>query len=201
MSEIITVTGTVDEIIYTNSDNGYTVCGIDSADEGLFTAVGYMPSISEGESVALSGNWTTHPDYGEQFKAEYYETVLPSDEEAILKYLGSGIVQGIRETTAKKLVAHFGCDILNIMLQNPERLSEIKGISKEKARKIGASFAELQSMQSIVMFLQQYGITANMAVKVHNVLGANSVDMIKQNPYILSDMVDGISFKTSDNSL
>ncbi len=198
MSEIITVTGTVDEIIYTNSDNGYTVCGIDSADEGLFTAVGYMPSISEGESVALSGNWTTHPDYGEQFKAEYYETVLPSDEEAILKYLGSGIVQGIRETTAKKLVAHFGCDILNIMLQNPERLSEIKGISKEKARKIGASFAELQSMQSIVMFLQQYGITANMAVKVHNVLGANSVDMIKQNPYILSDMVDGISFKTSD---
>lgn len=198
MSEIITVTGTVDEIIYTNSDNGYTVCGIDSADEGLFTAVGYMPFISEGESVALSGNWTTHPDYGEQFKAEYYETVLPSDEEAILKYLSSGIVQGIREATAKKLIAHFGCDILNIMLQDPERLSEIKGISKEKARKIGASFAELQSMQSIVMFLQQYGITANMAVKVHNSLGAHSVDMIKQNPYILSDMVDGISFKTSD---
>lgn len=199
MSEIITVTGTVEEIIYTNPDNGYTVCGIDSADEGLFTAVGYMPFISEGESVALSGNWTTHPDYGEQFKAEYYETVLPSDEEAILKYLGSGIVQGIREATANKLVEHFGCDVLNIMLQEPERLSEIKGISKEKARKIGAAFAQLQSMQNIVMFLQQYGITANMAVKVHNSLGADSVDMIKKNPYILSDMVDGISFKTADS--
>ncbi len=199
MSEIITVTGAVEEIIYTNPDNGYTVCGIDSADEGLFTAVGYMPFISEGESVALSGNWTTHPDYGEQFKAEYYETVLPSDEEAILKYLGSGIVQGIREATANKLVEHFGCDVLNIMLQEPERLSEIKGISKEKARKIGAAFAQLQSMQNIVMFLQQYGITANMAVKVHNSLGADSVDMIKKNPYILSDMVDGISFKTADS--
>lgn len=198
MSEIITITGTVEEIIYSNPDNGYTVCGIDSAEEGLFTATGYMPFISEGESVALSGNWTTHPDYGEQFKAEYYETVMPSDEESILKYLGSGIIPGIREATAKKLINHFGCDILNIMLNEPARLAEIKGISKEKAAKIGAAFCELQSMQNIVMFLQQYNISANMAVKIHNALGANSVDMIKKNPYILADMVDGISFKTSD---
>ena len=80
MSEIITVTGTVEEIIYSNPDNGYSVVGIDSVEEGQFTATGYMPFITEGESVALSGNWTTHPDYGEQFKAEYYETVMPSDE-------------------------------------------------------------------------------------------------------------------------
>lgn len=199
MSEIITVTGTVEEIIYTNPDNGYTVCGIDSADEGLFTATGYMPFLSEGESVALSGSWTTHPDYGEQFKTEYYETVMPSDEESILRYLSSGIVPGIREATAKKLLAHFGCDVLDIMLREPPRLAEIKGISAEKAKSIGVAFAELQSMQNIVMFLQQYGISANMAVKVHNVLGANSVDMIKKNPYILSDMVDGISFKSADN--
>ena len=198
MSEIITVTGTVEEIIYTNPDNGYTVCVIDSAEESIFTATGYMPFISEGESVALSGNWTQHPDYGEQFKAEYYETVLPSDEEAIIKYLGSGIISGIREATAKKLVAHFGTEILDIMLQNPERLAEIKGISREKAEKIGKSFAEARSMQNVVMFLQQYSITANMAVKIHNVLGANAVEMIKKNPYILADMVDGIAFKTAD---
>ena len=198
MNEIITITGTVEEIIYSNPDNGYTVCGIDSAEEGLFTATGYMPFLSEGESVALSGNWTTHPDYGEQFKAEYYETVMPSDEESILKYLGSGIVPGIREATAKKLIDHFGCDILKIMLSEPERLAEVKGISKEKAKKIGVAFAELQSVQNIVMFLQQYSISANMAVKVHNALGANAVDMVKKNPYILSDMVDGITFKTAD---
>ena len=198
MSEIITVTGTVEEIIYTNPDNGYTVCVIDSAEESIFTATGYMPFISEGESVALSGNWTQHPDYGEQFKAEYYETVLPSDEEAIIKYLGSGIISGIREATAKKLVAHFGTEILDIMLQNPERLAEIKGISREKAEKIGKSFAEARSMQNVVMFLQQYSITANMAVKIHSALGSNAVEMIKKNPYILADMVDGIAFKTAD---
>ena len=198
MSEIITVTGTVEEIIYSNPDNGYSVVGIDSVEEGQFTATGYMPFITEGESVALSGNWTTHPDYGEQFKAEYYETVMPSDEESIIKYLSSGIISGIREATAKKLIDHFGLDVLQIMLTQPSKLAEIKGISKEKAKKICEQFAEIQSMQNIVMFLQQYGISATTAVKVHNSLGANSVELIKKNPYILSDMVDGISFKTSD---
>ncbi|MCH5210599.1 MAG: ATP-dependent RecD-like DNA helicase [Oscillospiraceae bacterium] len=198
MNEIITITGTVEEIIFSNPDNGYTICGIDSTEEGLFTATGYMPFLSEGESVALSGIWVTHPDYGEQFKVEYYEKVMPSDEESIIRYLGSGIIPGIREATAKKLVKHFGCEVLDIMLANPESLSEIKGISKEKAKKIGEEFQKLQSMQNIVMFLQQYNISANMAVKVHNVLGAAAVDMIKKNPYIMSDMVDGITFKTAD---
>lgn len=198
MNEIITVTGTVEEIIYSNPDNGYTVCGIDSVDEGLFTATGYLPFITEGESVALSGNWVMHPDYGEQFKIEYYECVMPSDEESILKYLSSGIVSGIREATAKKLLNHFGTEVLEIMLKEPERLAEVKGISKEKAKTIGKSFCEIQSMQNVVMFLQQYNISANMAVKVHNILGSNSVDMIRKNPYILSDTVEGITFKTAD---
>ncbi len=198
MSNIITITGTVDEIIYSNPDNGYTVCGIDSPNEGLFTATGYMPFISEGESVALSGEWITHPDYGEQFKTEYYETVLPSDEESILRYLGSGIVPGIRAATAEKLVRRFGCDVLQIMLSEPQKLSEVKGISREKALKIGAAFSELQSTRNIVMFLRQYNISASTAVKIHNALGANSVSLIKQNPYILSDTVDGVSFNTSD---
>ncbi len=198
MNEIITVTGTVEEIIYSNPDNGYTVCGIDSAEEGLFTATGYMPFLTEGESVSLSGAWVTHPDYGEQFKTEYFERVLPSDEESVIRYLGSGIIQGIREATAKKLVERFGREVLDIMLTSPEKLSEIKGISKEKAKKIGEEFAKLQSVQSIVMFLQQYGISANMAVKAHNALGAGAVDMIRKNPYVLADMVDGITFKTAD---
>ena len=133
MSEIITVTGTVEEIIYSNPDNGYSVVGIDSVEEGQFTATGYMPFITEGESVALSGNWTTHPDYGEQFKAEYYETVMPSDEESIIKYLSSGIISGIREATAKNLSTISGLDVLQIMLTQPSKLAEIKGISKEKS--------------------------------------------------------------------
>lgn len=196
--ETVTVTGIVEEIIYANPDNGYTVCDIESKEEGLFTATGYMPYVSEGESVSMSGSWTTHPEYGEQFKVAYYESVLPTDEESILKYLSSGVVSGIREATAKKLIERFGTDILQILLTEPERISEIKGISKKRALEIGKSYRELQSMQSVVMFLQQYNVSANMAVKVHNILGTNAVNTIKENPYILADKVDGITFKTSD---
>ena len=199
MNEFEKVEGNVVEIVYTNPENGYTVCEIDSREEGVFTATGYMPYLSEGERVAVTGMWVNHPEYGEQFKAEYYESVLPTEEDAVLRYLSSGIVPGIREATAVKLVEHFGGEVLKIMLTEPLRLSEIKGISKAKAEKIGEDFLNLQSVQGIVMFLQQYKISANMAVKVHQALGVNAVELIKKNPYILSDMVEGISFKTADN--
>lgn len=196
--ETITISGVIEEIIYNNPDNGYTICDVNSSEEGLFTATGYMPYVSEGESVSLSGSWTTHPDYGEQFKVSYYETVLPTDEQSILKYLSSGVIPGIREATAKKLMERFGTDILQILLTEPEKIAEIKGITKEKAKKIGESYQELQSMQNIVMFLQQYNVNANIAVKVHNILGTNAVNAIRENPYILADRIDGVSFKTSD---
>ncbi len=199
MTEYDRVEGNVIEIVYQNPENGYTVCEIDSLAEGLFTATGYMPYLTEGERIALTGMWVSHPEYGEQFRTDYYESVLPTDEDSILRYLSSGIVPGIREATAIKLIENFGTDVLNIMLNSPERLSEVKGISKKKAIKIGEDFMNLQSVQGIVMFLQQYKVSANMAVKVHKALGTNAVEKIKNNPYILSDMVDGISFKTADN--
>lgn len=199
MERIFELTGTVVEIIYTNPDNGYTVCDIENQDEGLFTATGYMPYVSEGEELKMTGSWVSHPDYGEQFKVDYYETLLPRDEEAVVRYLASGIVSGVREATAKRLVEHFGPQLLDIMLTEPERLSELKGISKERAKKIGESFARLQSMQNIVMFLQQYHISANLAMRVHQTLGRNAVELIEKNPYILAERVEGISFKTADN--
>lgn len=198
MSEKITISGVVEEIVFQNSDNGYTICDISSAEEGLFTATGCMPYITEGESVLLTGEWTEHPTYGEQFRTDYCETVMPSDEEAILKYLSSGIIQGIRAATAKKLLEHFGTEVLDIMLQEPERLAEVKGISKDKAKKIGESYRKLRSVQHVVMFLQQYGISPSIAVKAHNAFGAQAVDLIKKNPYILSETIDGITFKTVD---
>lgn len=198
MNEVINVTGEVDEIIFSNQENGYIICMIDSAEEGLFAAKGYMPYVTEGERVALTGKWINHPDYGEEFQIDYYETIMPTDEESIIKYLSSGIVKGIREITAKKLVKYFGTDIFDIMMTNPERLSEIKGISAEKAAQIGKAYGELRSVQGIVMFLQRYNVSANMAVRVHNALGSRAVDAIKENPYILSDRVEGIGFTTAD---
>ena len=199
MEDSISIAGKVYGIIYQNPSNGYTVCEIDSKTDGLFTATGYMPYISEGESLSVTGTWAVHPDYGEQLRVISYETILPTDENAILDYLSSGIIYGIKAATAKKIVDYFGCDALNIMLTDPMRLAEIKGISSSRAEKIGRSYLEIQSMQSIMMFLQQYGISTGLAVKIHSVFGSGAVSKIKENPYILCDAVDGISFKTADN--
>lgn len=199
MKETVIVRGIVEEIIYTNEENGYTVCAIDSEDEGMFTATGYLPLLTVGESVSLSGEWTNHSSYGEQFKVMYYEKVLPSDKQTILTYLASGVISGIRKSTAEKLLEKFGKDVFNVMLTEPKRLAEIKGISEKKADKIGKEFAELQSMQSLIMFLQKYNISPNLSAKVYKVLGDNAVEQIEENPYILSESIDGISFKTADN--
>ncbi len=190
--------GTVVELIYQNGENGYTVAEIENEEDGIFTVTGYMPYLSVGENVAMMGRWVSHIDYGEQFKVESYETLLPREENAIIRYLSSGIVPGIGPATAKNLVAHFGEETLDIMLKNPERLSEIRGISPKKAVKIGEEFLRLQSMQGIVMYLQQFSVSASMAVRVQKELGRDAVEKIKQNPYILSDTVDGIGFKTAD---
>ena len=197
--EDIKIVGVVTEIIYQNPDNSYTVCEIESEEEGIFAATGYMPYLSVGETVALSGRWVEHADYGEQFKAESYETLLPTDEDAILRYLSSGIVAGVGAATAKNLVAHFGKDTLEIMLNSPERLSEIRGISPKRAEKISAAFLEIQSTQGIVIYLQQFNIGATVAMRAQKMLGRHALEKIKENPYILVDGVEGVGFKTADS--
>ena len=196
--EMITITGVIENIIYCNDDNGYVICEVDSKEEGQFYAVGYMPSLSEGERAELTGSWVTHPEYGEQFKVELYKTVMPSDEESIVKYLSSGVIKGVREATAKKLYAEFGKDVFDVMMTEPQRLAKIKGISADRANMICKSFCEQRAVQSIIMFLQQYNISPNLAVKINKIFGADAVERIKQNPYSLADSVEGISFRTAD---
>lgn len=193
----VTIEGLVEEIIYSNYQNGYTVCAVDIGDE-VATATGYMPYLSEGETVRLSGHWTHHPEYGRQFASEYYEKVLPSTSTAILRYLGSGVIKGIRLATAKKIVDTFGDDSLTILMSAPQRLAEIKGISKSKAIEIGNAYAEQQGIQGIVMFLQQYGISPSVAMKTYRRFGADAVNYLKENPFILIDELGGVGFKTAD---
>lgn len=196
--ECVTISGTVEEIIYSNPDNGYTICDIHTDDNELVTATGAMPGLSEGEHIRLSGTWTTHPDYGEQIKVLEYSVVAPTDEQSILKYLSSGVVPGIRAATAKKLVKAFGTDTLNVLLAEPQRIAEIKGISVENANRMSAAYAEMQSIQTIVMFLQRYNISPSLAVKVQLSLGSNAVMLLQANPYLLADRIEGVSFITSD---
>lgn len=194
----ITIDVTVDSIVYSNPDNGYTICGVESKEEGQFYAVGYMPSVTAGENAELTGSWSLHPDYGEQFKVELYKTIMPSSGDAIVKYLGSGVIKGVREATAKKLYAEFGKDVFNVIASDVSRLAEVKGISREKAEMISKSFNEQRAVQDIIMFLQQYAISPNIAVKIHRLFGAGAVERIKANPYSLADKVEGVSFRTAD---
>ncbi|ANX02401.1 AAA family ATPase [Thermoclostridium stercorarium subsp. leptospartum DSM 9219] len=191
------IEGIVEDIIFCNRDNWYTVCDIRSG-RRLITVVGYMPDIAIGETVVVSGTWTVHQDYGKQLKVETCERVLPTTTDAIYKYLASGIIKGIGETTAKKIVDRFGEDTLRILQFEPQRLSEIKGISEEKALQIGQAFIEREQMRQIVMFLQKYGISATYAVKVWKKFGNEAVNEIKRNPYRLTDEDINIGFKIAD---
>lgn len=197
MSELIVIEGCIEEIIYSNFANGYTVCVL-NCDGEMVTATGCMPYLAEGEEVSLTGGWVEHPEYGRQFSVKGIEKKLPSTTGSILRYLASGVVRGIRLATAKKIVDKFGEDTLNVILTEPAKLAEVKGISREKAILIGEDYAKQQGMQSIIMFLQSYGIGSVLAMKVYKTFGAEAVSLIKKNPYILSDEIEGISFKTAD---
>lgn len=197
MNKII-IDGLIENIVYQNPENGYVICEVSSKAEGDFYAVGYMPTIRPGERASLTGKWVTHPEYGEQFKVEIYETIMPSEETAIIKYLSSGLIKGVREATAKKLYESFGENVFDVLTNDPKSVAKIKGISKSRAEIICASFNEQRSIQNIIMFLQQYNIGAHTAIKIHKIFGSNSVNTIKDNPYSLANSVEGISFKTAD---
>lgn len=191
------ICGTVSEIVYYNSDNGYAVCEIETEDDSV-TAVGYMPYISGGESVELSGNWTFHQDYGPQFKVLFYEKTMPSEINDILKYLSGGAIKGIGESTAKKIVDMFGSDTFDVLENKPSELSKISGISKKRAEQIGEEYKKQQGVKNTVMFLQKYGVSPKSAVKVYKRYGSGTIDKIKENPYVLSETVYNIGFKTAD---
>lgn len=194
--ELIEIEGTIEEIIYKNDSNGYTVCEVRG--EKSFTAVGYMPFINAGETIKASGRWVTHPDYGEQFKVELYEKVMPKTVDAIEKYLSSGIVKGVGPATAAKIVQRFGQATLEVIGSDPQKLSEIKGISLEKAIAIGQALDEQRGLREIVMFLQEYGISPSVCVKIHKAYADQAVSRIKENPYRLCEDIFGIGFKTAD---
>ena len=194
---LVTIEGTVEEIIFANETNGYTVCDI-KCDSETVTAVGYMPFINSGELLKISGKWVTHPDYGKQLKVELYEKILPQTVDALEKYLSSGVIKGIGPATASKIIKKFGEETASIIRFNPERLAEVKGINLDKAYKIGQAFEEQRELGTVVMFFQEYGISAAYSTKIYKAFGEKTIEEIRANPYRLADEVFGIGFKTAD---
>lgn len=189
--------GYVEHIIYRNADNGYTVLNLVSGEDEI-TCVGVFSAIAEGENIEAQGEYTEHPTYGQQFKVASFEEKAPEDEEAIERYLGSGAIKGIGLAMAARIVRRFKEDTFRIIEEEPERLAEIKGISSRKAMEIASQVNEKRDLRQAMIFLQQYGITMNLAVKVYQAYGQDIYNIIRENPYRLADDIDGVGFRTAD---
>ncbi len=185
--------GQLEEIIYQNETNSYTIAEF-STDEETYTVVGYLPFINEGDFLSLEGKFVTHQDYGRQFKIETFEKKMPETKEALEKYLASGIVKGIGPSIAKKIVEKFGDETIAIFKFEPKRLAEIKGISNTGALEMADEFNSKWELWQIVGYLEKFGINASNSKKVYEALGADAINEIKKNPYVLIDITYGVDF-------
>jgi exodeoxyribonuclease V alpha subunit len=195
-----TITGTISRIIFSNEETGYAV--LDLTAEGRFdedvTVVGILPPVKPGERLRLEGTWTTHPKYGEQFKAERCEQLLPATITGIKEYLASSLIRGIGPVTAERIVQHFGPATIRVLDEEPERLQEVGGIGPKIAQRITESWNEHQSVRQVMMFLQGHAISTGLAVKIHKAYGANAMWVVQEDPYRLVRDIRGVGFRTAD---
>lgn len=191
------VRGQVDNIIYRNTDNNYTVFEVVS-DGSLITFTGVISEIEEGEYIAAKGEYKIHNSYGEQFQVSEYTIEMPSDVEDIERYLASGAISGIGASLAERIVSRFGEDTFKIIEREPERLAEIKGISERKARDIATQMNEKFGMREVMMYLQKYGISNALAIKIYEKYGMKTYGVIQENPYKISEDIGGIGFQSVD---
>ncbi|MBR5597828.1 MAG: ATP-dependent RecD-like DNA helicase [Lachnospiraceae bacterium] len=191
------ITGYVDHIIYRKPENGYTVFVLISEGDEI-TCVGNMPQIDQGDNLCIQGEEVSHPLYGSQIKVVTHRIVPPKDEDSIERYLGSGAIKGIGPALAKRIVKKFGTQTFRIIEEEPERLVEIKGISERIAREISAQMEEKKGMREAMIFLQQYGISNTLAVKIYDTYGMRIYQVMKENPYQLAEDIHGIGFKMAD---
>ena len=191
------VEGIIELIKYRNDDNGYTVCELDTGEE-MITAVGSLPFVYEGEEIKAYGNFTLHKVYGHQFNIESFEKRLPSNTAAVLRYLSSGAVKGIGASTASKIVDMFGDNTLDVIENYPENLAKIKGITIKKAREISDAFKAQAGMRDIMIFLSDYSLTPATIIKIWKRWGDLSMDIVKENPYLLCEYINSISFTKSE---
>lgn len=190
--------GNLTEIIFHNEENGYTIAVMETEDE-YFTVVGCLPSCVKGSSYKLRGTFKIHPTYGEQFAFSEFEEVLPTGKAGIEGFLASGVIKGIGPKMAAAIVNQFGEETLEIMEREPERLSQVSGIGPKKADSIAESFAAHREFASVSMFFQEYGVSADYALKLYKIYGANATELIKENPYRLVEEVYGIGFRKADS--
>lgn len=191
--------GIVSKIIYKNEGNQYVVFVVETEGGEDETFVGYLSGIEEGMYILAKGEYVDHPNYNLQFKVSQYEVKMPDDLVSMERYLGSGAIKGIGEIMAKRIIKKFGKDAFRVIEEEPERLAEIKGISERKANEIGVQFIEKQAMREALMFLSEFGISPNLAVKIFNEYGQKMYTIVKKNPYRIAEDINGVGFKIADS--
>ena len=191
------IKGEVTDIIYQNEMNSYTIAVFETEEEET-TIVGYLPFVKSGDTLKVEGRFVEHKDYGRQFKVETFEKLMPETLGALERYLANGSIKGIGEATAKKIIKTFGENTINVFKFEPQKLAQIKGITEAKAKEMSESFLENWEVWQIVGFLERFGIGAENAKKVYDLLGVNAIEQIESNPYILIDIARGVDFKQID---
>ncbi|MBP8842206.1 MAG: AAA family ATPase, partial [Lachnospiraceae bacterium] len=194
---MVELQGYIDRIVFRNEENGYSVLCMKEGNKEEFL-VGVFPDVSEGEYLTARGEMNVHPIYGKQLRVQEYEFTAPSDAASTLKYLSSGAIKGIGEALATRIVKKFGDDTFRIMEEEPERLAEVKGISMRKALEISGAVAGKRDLRQAMLFLQQYGITQNLGMKIYNFYQGRLYQVIRENPYKLADDIDGVGFRIAD---
>ena len=191
------IQGMVSDIVFKNEENGYTIANLANEDDEI-TIVGCMPTLSMGESIEVEGKWINHKIYGSQFEVQSFMPVTPSSLEGIYVYLSSGMIHGIGEKMAKRIVDKFGVDTLDIIQNTPERLTEVEGIGMKKVKQIQESYEENRELRNIIIKLSPYGITPNYCLRIYKKYKEKSIEIINKNPYRLAEEVRGIGFKIAD---
>ena len=192
-----TISGYVEHIIFQNKENGYTVMNLVTEGEEC-TCVGMCRGLGEGENIEAYGDYIEHPVYGMQFKINTFKTVAPKDSVSMERYLGSGAIKGVGAALAARIVKKFGDDTFRIIEEEPQRLVEIKGISERKAREIAMQMEEKKDLREALVYLQQYGISNTLAVKIYDTYGMELYSVMKENPYRLAEDISGVGFKAAD---
>jgi len=192
-----TINGFVEKVVYRNTENGYTVVNI-SVEGDDVVCTGYFSDITEGDQIIAEGSFVEHKQYGIQFTVTSYEIKEPETSVAMEKYLGSGIIKGVGPALSAKIVKKFGDETFNIIEREPERLAEIKGITEKKAIEIGSQFEEKKEFRNAMIFLNQYGVSNALAMKIYKEYGIKVMKIVRENPYRLADDIAGVGFKTAD---
>src|SRR5258708_3766351 len=190
----------LERITFANEDTGYTVARVATGRTGrdLLTVVGPLLGAQVGESLRLTGRWSSHPRYGTQFEVHSYTTVLPATIQGIRRYLGSGMIKGIGPMLAERMVAHFGTDILTVIEEQPGRLTEVHGLGPKRVKRIADAWEEQKAIKEVMVFLSGVGVSTSLAVRIYKKYAGTSISVVRDEPYRLASEVWGIGFKTAD---